>query len=433
MSRFFGWTISLSVFLLATVSPAAAQNYPVFYPLIQPYVTPVTYNGQPYTLDTAGDVFVWNDSGTFSIASGVFSSTLGSPANNRMLWVGTPGNLNLIYQDQSTPAGLPTGVVIDAQFGFVQKLGYGGSVGRLVAVAGTGVDSTNDRAIVHYNANTTSVVARTGDAAPGFASGVIYSSFDLQPSISDTGRMMYRATLAGTGIITGENDSAIFTRTTGASTLVIKAGDAAPGISGATLTAVEFPLHSGNAGMVFRGTMTYAGVNQNTDNALWQGSPGNWSLIAREGGSAPGAGIPADAVFFNISTAEDLTLVNRRGDVLFTSAITGTGVTSVSNTGLWMKPVGGPLRKIIREGDQAAGLAPGINYRGTIGLLSFNNAGQTAFLTGLTDGVSSNVGSYAHYLVDADGTARMLARSGTQAPGTSAGVTYDFSTTTRTI
>ncbi|MGL4423085.1 MAG: DUF7453 family protein, partial [Gemmataceae bacterium] len=134
-----------------------------------------------------------------------------------------------------------------------------------------------------------------------------------------------------------------------------------------------------------------------------------------------------------ISTAEDLTLVNRRGDVLFTSAITGTGVTSVSNTGLWMKPVGGPLRKIIREGDQAAGLAPGINYRGTIGLLSFNNAGQSAFLTGLTDGVSSNVGSYAHYLVDADGTARMLARSGTQAPGTSAGVTYDFSITTRTI
>ncbi len=135
--------------------------------------------------DGIGGVTAGNDRGLWTTSlSGAFVllARIGSPA------AGTTGNFATLGQAIITSTGLTF---------YTGTLAHGG-----------GIDSTNDHGIWTYDgAGHTTLVARTGSAAPGVAGG-IFATFG-PPSVRGN-YLAFRATLAhGSGITTG-NDAGIW-------------------------------------------------------------------------------------------------------------------------------------------------------------------------------------------------------------------------------
>lgn len=80
---------------------------------------------------------------------------------------------------------------------------------------------------------------------------------------------------------------ALFADTSGTMVMVIKEGDAAPGVAGATVAGFDHPLAGGQDQMAFIGNMTVGtgGVTAANDQAVWRQAPngGALSLVLREG------------------------------------------------------------------------------------------------------------------------------------------------------
>ena len=116
-------------------------------------------------------------------------------------------------------------------------------------------------------------------------------------------------------------------------------------------------------------------------------------------------------------------MLNDAGQTAFRADLTGSGVDSTNNQGVWSEG-SGSLSLVARTGSQAPGAPGGVNFRIDPAFELFspvlNSAGQTAFYGGLTDG---NVGLWS----EGSGSLTLVARSGIQAPGTPAGVNLSFS------
>ena len=87
---------------------------------------------------------------------------------------------------------------------------------------------------------------------------------------------------------------------------------------------------------------------------------------------------------------------NGSGQVLLLAKLRGTGVDDTNNSGVFSDR-SGTLSLIVREGDQAPGLAPGVRFGD--GILTFpersiNNAGKVTFTAHLTGpGVDNSNGN----------------------------------------
>ena len=147
-----------------------------------------------------------------------------------------------------------------------------------------------------------------------------------------------------------------------------------------------------DAGQIaFRGHLTGAGVNAANNLGIWLDRSGALELVARTGNPAPGT---ASGVRFS-----DLSLptLNGAGQTAFRASLTGFGVTSSNNLGIWATDSNGALQLIARTGSPLE-VAPG-EFR-TIGELAFvgitgnsdgrasgfNNLGQLVFWARFTDG-----------------------------------------------
>ena len=105
--------------------------------------------------------------------------------------------------------------------------------------------------------------------------------------------------------------------------------------------------------------------------------------------------------------------------VAFRANLTGSGVGSTNKVGVWSEGSGN-LGLVARTGSGAPG-------GGTFGTVTnaelfspnLNNAGQTAFYGALTNG---DMGIWS----EGSGSLALVAREGTPAPGTPAGVSFSF-------
>jgi hypothetical protein len=115
-------------------------------------------------------------------------------------------------------------------------------------------------------------------------------------------------------------------------------------------------------------------------------------------------------------------VLNDVGQVAFRANLTGTGVDSSNNQGIWSEG-SGSLALVARTGNQAPGTPNGVNFSTDPALELFspvlNNVGQTAFYGGLSDG---NLGLWS----EGSGSLALVARNGQQAPGTPSGVNFTF-------
>ncbi|MFY8086024.1 MAG: DUF7453 family protein, partial [Rubrivivax sp.] len=95
---------------------------------------------------------------------------------------------------------------------------------------------------------------------------------------------------------------------------------------------------------------------------------------------APGAG---SGVTF--SSVRQLPAMNARGDVLYAASLTGTGVTGVNGQSLWRDDV-----LLAREGNAAPGVGSGATFAGSF-TGTLNDVGEVAFLAGLSGpGITSS-------------------------------------------
>jgi hypothetical protein len=186
------------------------------------------------------------------------------------------------------------------------------------------------------------------------------------------------------------------------------------------------PVRNDAGHAAFRADITGSGVSSVNNQGIWSEGSGSLSLVARTGSHAPGTG---DGVKFRIDPALELftPVLNSAGQTAFYGGLTD------GNVGIWSQGAGG-LNLVARSGVQAAGAPAGVNLSFSAGLNSFhldwpklNDAGQTAFVGALTGaGVTSenNWGIWSN----GTGSLELVARAGDQAANTPSGVVYGVST-----
>jgi hypothetical protein len=359
---------------------------------------------------------VLNDAGETAFA-GLYSN--GSDFGQG-IWSEGGGSLNLVAAQGQQAPGLPDGVTYN----------YFPSPGRLVINdAGTTVFSaflTGPGApccgIWSSGPGGSALVARDGGQVAGTPAGVFYGVYPTASGnnagntflANDAGQVAFQTLISG-------SDWAILAYRHGNIELVARPGSHAPG----TPDGVNFfdlnlgGLALNNSGQTaFTGPLTGGGVNSTNDVGIWSEGSGSLALIARKGNQAPG--MPDGAVFnppFSVGSLD----LNNAGQMAFRSSVTGGGVDSTNNYGIWLGTAG-DLSLVARKGDHPPGTPSGVKF-GTPIALALNDAGQIAFSAGLAGTGIDSTNDFGLWSGAPDSLA-LVAREGDHAPGTEDGVVF---------
>jgi hypothetical protein len=271
-------------------------------------------------------------------------------------------------------------------------------------VAGHG-DITSDglRYDVIWTSSKQSVVtvASSGSMGPGpnLEPGITFNGFYPEPTINSLGAVAFRAYVRGNGI-DSTNNIGIWTNAGGPLAAVAQIGSdsrgpkLSAGIQFATLGA---PLLDSAGDVAFPAAITGPGVTSSNNQGIWTNRGGALTLIARTGSGGPGPNV-GTGVNFSSFIAE---AQNAQGNIVFSATLTGAGVTSNNDTGLW-EWANGKLNEIVREGDlfevdprsanadlRTVSSISFMPYGGENGFpAAFNDHGVLAFQLGFTDGSS---------------------------------------------
>lgn len=299
----------------------------------------------PAGLDLVGS----NDDGQFLFHAPLEGLGVGS-TNDSGYWRATGTNVEpLVRTGQSAPGSAPgvTFRLLASQDFAFNEQGQAAFVGR---VMGPGITATfDDRGIWVGEPGNLQLVARSREQAPGAPPGVFFQMGFLEslstPSLSPAGELAFRSSLVGAGV-TVENPSAIFHGTPGNLQMIARLGDAAPGLpAGVQLADFESawgPLAIAGGQTLFESQVLGPGVTIDTMRALWLGSPSGIELVLRTGD--PIEGLPDGRWGSAIlpPTVNALGQIAMLSDVVFPDDI---------RTGLFVRDVDGAWTKIAMVGD----------------------------------------------------------------------------------
>jgi uncharacterized protein YjbI with pentapeptide repeats len=178
-----------------------------------------------------------------------------------------------------------------------------------------------------------------------------------------------------------------------------------------------------NAGQVaFRANLTDNGIDATNNQGIWSEGAGSLAMVARTGDVAPG--VPG-GVNFGLNYALELfePVLNNAGQTAFYGGLTDGTV------GLWSQGSGN-LALVARDGNPARGTPNGVNLSFAVlrdffpGLPKLNDAGQVAFLANVTGEGVDNTNDWGMWS-QTNGNLEIVARGGNPAPGLPDGVNYD--------
>jgi hypothetical protein len=240
----------------------------------------------------------------------------------------------------------------------------------------------------------------SGDGAPGF--NATFKEITT-PTLNDRGVVAFTATVNAPGIPSG-----VWRGKPGALELVVKSGATAPvpgnpttfsNFSGFDQFPMSAPEINGRDQVAFVAKLAGTGVTMANDRAMFLASSAqDVRLIAREGDRAPGT--PDGVVFQQFSSNPAASFqsptLNARGQSVFYGVLTGPGVTTSNDVGLWAVSTLGEAYLIAREGQQVqltsglTGVVTSIGFRGGTGgeegrSSGLNDAGQLAISLGLSN------------------------------------------------
>jgi len=224
-------------------------------------------------------------------------------------------------------------------------------------------------------------IVQYGDPVPG-AGGYVFRDIG-PPALNNLGQIGFRASYSG-GV--GAGPPAIWSDRGGslapvvATSTLLSSVTHPPGTpTGTTFSTFGDPSINDSGQLAFQATIIAAGNNS----GIWSEGSGSLALVARQGDDAPG--VP-DAV--NFGALADSPILNALGHVAFAAPITGPGVTTTNDRGIWAHDHLGVLTLVLRESDLLQ-VAPG-DFRtvSSFSLGGFNGLGEVAFSASFTDGTS---------------------------------------------
>ncbi|MEM9914329.1 MAG: choice-of-anchor tandem repeat NxxGxxAF-containing protein [Planctomycetota bacterium] len=342
--------------------------------------------------------------------------------------MGSPAAAEVTYETRALSGQAVSGAGLGVEFSSfsIPSINQSGQIAFFSTLAGPEVDSSNAFSIWSEAAGSIAnpgLIARRGDPAPGTEAGVDFVGLS-SPNINNAGQTAFWAETTGTrskifGVWSEANG------TIGRPGLIVRAGDTAPGtVIGVKFISFDSPLLNDAGHTAFRGRLAGTDVNSLNDVGVWSeanGTLGSPGLVARTGQAAPDVGPGAN--FFSLVSP----VLNDAGQTAFLGYLTGTGVDSSNNSGIWSEAAGsiGNPGLVARKGETAPGTALGVSY-GSFDGIALNNSGQTAFLSFLTGiGVDdTNRESIWSEAVGSIGNPGLVARTGDNAPGTSPGVIF---------
>jgi len=246
--------------------------------------------------------------------------------------------------------------------------------------------------------------ASSGEFAPGTVE--TFTSFSSSPAINASGRVAFNASLTGSTFY----DVGVWSDAGGALALIARENFSAPDPDDefAVFNGFADPRLNDAGDIAFRGFIyIYQGIYSDAGGTL------EWLARTDHEASDVGAGV-------NFSSIMD-PVFNGSGQAAFSAMLTGTGVGSTNNQGIWAES-GVTLGLVARTGDAAPG--GGGAVFSFISPPTFNDAGQTAFfasLTGAGVGGTNDSGVWS----EGSGAMALVARKGDPAPGTAAGVVFN--------
>ena len=347
-------------------------------------------------------------------------------ANDQGIWSeGAGGGLALIAREGSQAPDTAIGVNFfnfNATGIYPPTLNSVGQTAFFADLSGAGV---NDFGIwSEGGGGGLSLVAREGDQAPGTDIGISFSGLLNPLVLNDAGKLAFKGRVSGPGVGSLNEDGIWSKESVGSLTLVAREGDQAPDMAvGANFSGIGNPVLNGAGQMAFWGSVTGTGVNNSNDQGIWSdGGVGGLALVAREGDQAPGT--PIGVVFGGSNAIGINPVLNDAGQTALRSRLTGPGVTSSNDWGIWSEGGDGGLVLVAREGDQAPGTAIGVNFSSMNYEPVLNGAGQVAYFAGLTGTGVTNDNNSGIWSEGGGGGLALVAREGDQAPGTPVGVTF---------
>lgn len=366
-------------------------------------------------LDAAGQCSFWGTVTGPNVTGG----------NSKAIWSGVPGTVALLARDGDQAPGTLPGVIFGRVSGFFSfsspSLNMTGESAFLGYLDGPDVVSPgNESGLWIGSPGNLSLLARAGDPAPGMAAGVTYASF-AAPSVNEASQVVFGAALRGPGV-TAENREGIFRGDSNNLGLVVRTGNLAPG-AGANFSWLSALTINSTGECAFFAKIAGAGVTSANDFGLWFVASATVGLVAREGDPAPGAA--AGVTFLNFGAGTSTAVrqtprINSQGETAFLAFVTGPGITTGNDSGIWMGEPGS-MRRIVAEGDTAPDLSDGALF-GDIqeGPIAMNDRGEVVFFNRLAGPGVTTANDGSLWFVDAQGGLTLILREGASfqvAPG----------------
>jgi hypothetical protein len=379
--------------------------------------------------------------------SGFLQGTGVNTSNDHAVWVGAPGALSVIARKGQVAPGVPGNPVFDQTFtnfqvndsaqavfsGHLSSLSFPNnqgiwstSTGTLAQVArasaaipgqpgltygqilqgpifnnagqigfATNVVGQTGGTFWLGNANGVVPVARAGTQVPGMPAGANWDFFQVD-NLNDNGAVGFWGRSTNTGGVSDATNEGVWAGTPGNLALAVREGFQAPGMPiGATFFSFSAPGFNDQGQVMLRGSVQGGGTGPGNNTGMWIGTPGNVTLLAREGQQASGLQAGVNYGSFTVSPTVSFRLANN-GVVAIDGLVSGAGVNADNAEVIWVGTTGG-LTPVAREGDFLPGsttvkfgAATGGVFN-TNGTMSLSENGWVAFQANLIgDGVTSD-------------------------------------------
>lgn len=173
----------------------------------------------------------------FQVGTGTATST----ANDRALALWSGGVDTIVVREGDQAPGLPAGAVFADVAGSALFVPFGNCFGKdgsfvflaVLPVGPGGVSAADDRALFQHVAGTTSLLISEGDPAPAaLGAGVLWGSINGNLQRNDDGQLLLATSLGGA--VTANDDNAVLVGVPGAFAVVLREGQAVPGMPGFT-------------------------------------------------------------------------------------------------------------------------------------------------------------------------------------------------------
>jgi len=266
-----------------------------------------------------------SDNGTLLVGG-----SLGSP-DDQASWIGSRDDLELVVREGTSVPGEP-----DVTFDQVGSGSVHTDSGEIVfaPVLGGAVPLGCD-SLWQGGPGTLTNIARDGAPVPGMPEGTIWDALIGWPTTNAFGDLALEAYISGPGI-TGDNERTLFLGNREDLVLVVQEGDPAPEIGPGVQIALITGSKVNNRRQAFY-CVKYRGEGITDSNkwAMYFGPFGEGRLTLRDGDPAPT--FPPEVTLWRVVAVRSLMAMNDVGDIIAPTQIAGPGVTEDDKVILWLR------------------------------------------------------------------------------------------------